>query len=213
MSGKINDQRCARVHRLSPHGQAGVRGVFAVLLLATLLAPAGCGASGGTSTRMTADDLHELAAQMAQKLAASDALKQRGPDSEPWVVSFDKALNLSSDLITDSERWYVVHKVQSSLPLQALSQQKNLTFVMPAERLRALRRDPNLDIAADPNFGAQRRPTHQMTATFRSITRADALNRTEAYYIEFELLDLRSGEPEWIDKFEYKRAATGHIWD
>jgi hypothetical protein len=31
--------------------------------------------------------------------------------------------------------------------------------------------------------------------------------------MQFELVDLRSGEPVWQDRFEFKRAAVGEVWD
>jgi len=184
------------------------------LVLCLSLAMVSCAStSGGGTTRMTAEDFTEMSEAMAQSLAQSDALRDRTPQSEPWVVSIDKALNLSTDIITESERWYVIQRLRSTLPIRAMSQQRNITFVIPKERLDAIRNNPKLDISDDRNFGSERAPTHQMTATFRGGVRADALNRSDYYYCEFEIIDLRTGVPAWADKFEYKRAATGHIWD
>jgi len=164
---------------------------------------------------MTLDDLNTITAAMTQSLAQSDAIMGRTPNSPMWVISIDRVTNLSSDLMSESERWYVIQKIRSSLPIQAFSKQKNIRFVISAERLDAIRRDPNLDLGPgqSPAFGSKRKPTHQMTATFRSVTRAQATQRTELYYCEFELIELAGGEPVWIDRFEYKRGATGHIWD
>jgi hypothetical protein len=186
------------------------------LLLLVLLLLTGCNsAPTSRSTRMTVDDLNEMSEAMAQSLARSDALRDRTPTSEPWVISIDRAQNLSSDVMTESEKWFVVQKLRSTLPIQAMSKQKNITFVIPKERLDAIRANPKLDVGSDPNFGATRKPTHQMNATFRSLTRAnkEGTGRTEAYYCEFEIMEFASAVPVWADKFEYKRGATGHIWD
>jgi hypothetical protein len=173
----------------------------------------GCAVTRPQTTRMTVDDLNEMAAQMAQSLAADEDFRSRTPQSEPWVISINKALNLSTDIITEGERWFVVQKLRSSLPIQALSKQKNVTFVIPAERMAMMKRDPRFGVKDEAGFGEERKPTHTMTATFRGSERATALARTDSYYCEFEILNLSTGEPAWTDKFEYKRAAVGHIWD
>ena len=161
---------------------------------------------------MTVSDLDEMSREMAASLRQSPSIARRDQHSPPWVVSIDKVLNLSNDVMTESEQWFVIAKLRSSLPIQSLGHQRNITFVMPAEQVRRLREDADLDTAV-PDFASTRRPTHQLTATFRSLTRAQAKQQTELYYCEFELIDLERGEPVWTDRVEYKRAAKGHVWD
>ncbi len=183
-------------------------------LLSVCLALTSCATTGASrSSRMTTEDLTEMSEAMAQSLAQSDALRNRTPTSEPWVISIDRVQNLTTDIITESERWYVIQRLRSSLPIRAMSQQKNITFVIPKERLDAMRNDPKIDVSTDPNFGTQRTPTHQMTAKFMGSERAIALARTDTYYCEFEIMNFATGVPEWTDRFEYKREAVGHIWD
>ncbi len=172
-----------------------------------------CATTKPQSTRMTAEDFTEMSEAMAQSLARSDALRDRTPASESWVISIDRVQNLTKDIITESERWYVIQRLRSSLPIRAMSQQKNIVFVIPRERLDAIRNNPNIDVSDDPAFGDRRTPTHQMTAKFIGSERADATHRTDTYYCEFEMMNLATGVPEWTDRFEYKRQATGHVWD
>lgn len=171
----------------------------------------GC-ATPPRTTRMTVDDFEAISREMAASLAASPALSNRTPASAPWVISINKVENLSSDVMTDSEQWAIIAKIRGTLPIEALWDQKNVRFVIPAPQQQKL---PAAGVHTDQDarFGSHRRPTHQMAATFRSITRADAQHRTELYYCEFQILDLISGEPIWSDRFEFKRAAKGHIWD
>jgi hypothetical protein len=175
-----------------------------------------CGGSGCVApqrtTRMTADDLDAMSHALAASLAASDVLAGRTGDSPLWVISISKVQNLSSDVMTDAEQWSVMARLRGSLPIGALWDQKNVRFVIPADRLDVLRDYGELDEVSGP-LGSQRRPTHQMTATFRSITRADSQYRTDLYYCEFSLIDLAAGQPVWSDRFEYKRAAAGHVLD
>jgi len=176
-----------------------------------VLGGVGCAAPQRT-TRMTADDLDAMSHALAASLRASDAFTGRNPDSPRWVISISKVQNLSSDVMTDAEQWSVMARLRGSLPIQALWDQKNVRFVIPADRSEALEASGELDPVRG-RLGGQRRPTHQMTAIFRSITRADAGSRSDLYYCEFSLVDLATGEPVWSDRFEYKRAATGHALD
>lgn len=173
------------------------------LVLLALAAP-GCGAP--RSTALTTDDLRATATQMAAKLSESAFLAGRTPDSPRMVIAIDKVQNLTSDLIPEAQQWYLMARVRASQPVAALSAQRNIAFVIPAERLAAAR-------AIDPDYARDRAPTHAMSATFRSATRAAALDRTDAYLCDFRITDLATGELAWTDIVEFKRAARGLSYD
>ncbi len=190
----------------------GLRVGFVVLLVSAL-ALLGC-ASGsvGESTRLTINDFDAMAEAMAQSLLASEALGGRGPESDPWIVSIDKVLNLSDDVMTENEQWSIMAQVRGAVPICALWDLKAVRFVLPAERVVEMRQSADATDFSE-GFGNDRRVTHTMTATFRSVTRAQAKTRSDLYYCEFDLLDLATGEPTWSDRFEFKRQAKGHVWD
>lgn len=179
-----------------------------------IMAAAGC-APRPASTRTTVDDFDAMAADMAASLARSEAIMHRTPDSEPWFIAIHKMQNLSDDVMTQGEQWAVVARLQTSLPIRAMREQRNIHFVMPAEQVRELLRHAALNEEQQLalTFGQDRRVTHTMEATYRSVARADRKAQTNLYYAEFEILDLATGEPVWIDRFEFKREALGHIWD
>lgn len=153
-----------------------------------------------------------MAASMALSLRASEVIAARTPASEPWVVSFDRVRNLSSEVMPSGEQWWVVANVRGAQPMRELWDEKRIQFVTPGEHARALK--PRLDAeGVDTDFGSGREVTHTITATFRSVTRADAMDRTDLYGCEFRMLDLRTGEDVWNDWFEFKRQAHGHVWD
>jgi hypothetical protein len=164
------------------------------------------------TTRMTVDDIEAMGAAMAQSLASSDALRGRDAESPRWTVSIDKVLNLSSDVMTDAEQWAIMARLRSTLPVSRMAEQHNLHFVLPPEKLALLREHPDAPELAE-GLAGRREVTHTLAATFRSVTRATGDRRSELYYCEFELFDLRAGRPVWTDRFEYKRAAHGKIWD
>jgi len=188
--------------------RTGSHAVAALVIVMSLLA---VGCKTPRSTRTTPDDLLEMSEAMTQSLLASDAIRRRTPDSPPWVITIRKVQNLSNDVLTDAERWYVMAHLRSSLPINTMSRRKNINFVIPAERAELVRQFD--DIQLDGAFAADRRPTHVLDAVFRSATRASAIDRTDYYYVEFELLPLDDPVPVWTDRFEYKRVGRGHIWD
>ena len=188
------------------------RGVVLPCLL-LVIGLSGC-QSTPKSSRIAIEDYEQMAAQMALSLRRSDALTQRTPTSQTWIVSFDKVLNLSSEIMTRSEQWSVMAGLQASQPIDALWEQKRVVFVIPAQH--AIDRRGTIDAErADKGFGSERAVTHVIIATFRSVTRAagDGESRSDVYACEFQMLDLRTGEPVWLDTFEFKRRAQGSIRD
>ena len=180
------------------------------LLLLTLPLTS-CASDGGQrTTRMQLDDFEAMAAAMAESLRASEALRGRGPDSAPWRISITQVRNLSNDVMTPAEQWAIMAKIQDAQSIQHLWDAKRVRFVLPIEKVRGLRR---AGIEAGEPIGVDREPTHTLTAVFRSATRASGSHRTEVYFCQFELLDLREGTPVWADRFEYKRQARGRILD
>jgi len=164
------------------------------------------------STRLAVEDFQAVAAEMGQSLMASEALRSRGPQSPLWVVSMDKPVNLSSDVIPADEQWAMVSMIRGRLPLAQLDQGYNVRFVLPPERTTQIRTDPDLP-EVGPGFGGERQPTHSLVGTIRSATRTTADRRTELYVLEFEIVDLATGTPVWADRFEFKRQAKGAIRD
>lgn len=166
----------------------------------------------GESSRITVADIETMTETMAQSLMRSDALVERGPTSGPWVVSMDKVLNLSDDVMTPNEQWSILAQVRGATAIDALWDEKAIRFVIPPERVVELRDSSYGQDFAD-GFASERQVTHTMTATFRSVTRAQAKVRSDLYYCEFDMLDLNTGEQVWSDRFEFKRQARGHVWD
>ncbi|MBX2851204.1 MAG: hypothetical protein KTR15_05610 [Phycisphaeraceae bacterium] len=177
-----------------------------------LLSALGC--QTPQTSRIAVDDYVEMTAAMAQSLRQSDAFTRRSPASEPWVVSFDKVLNLSSEIMTQGEQWGVVAMVRGAQPINSLWNDKRVAFVIPAQY--AIDQRGTLDAErADKGFGSERGVTHTVTSTFRSVTRVGegGNGRTDVYACEFQMLDLNTNEPVWLDTFEFKRTATGSVRD
>jgi hypothetical protein len=180
--------------------------LLSVLILGACLA--GC-AGAPKSTQMTSDDLEVTTAAMAQQLSGSRFLADRGPDSERMVIAINKVENLTSDLMPVGEQWMLMERVKGSLPIVELGKQKNIAFVIPAEHLREGRARGTLP----EEYASERKPTHEMSATFISGTRMAGKDRTDAYLVEYRITDLATGELVWNGTFEFKRAAAGLAYD
>ncbi len=161
------------------------------------------------SSRLTVGDFEATASELAAKLEASDLLSDRTPDSPRWTIAIDKVENLSSDVISESEQWWLVYGVRDAQPMRALRETRNVVWVIPAEQL-AMLRTSGYDVAQS---GSERSPTHTMSGTFRSATRTASLDRTDVYRCEFRITDLATGEQVWADSVEFKRIARGKAWD
>lgn len=183
---------------------------MATIVLAVMV-PCGC-AAPQRSTRLTVDDLGAISEDIAEQLAAAEVFAARSPDSPMWVIAIRKVENLTSDVMSEAERWYIMERMRARTPTAALWRQRNVRFVVPEEKARAVRERFGEQLEA-PGYGDERAPTHVMEGAFRSVTRAVSKGRTELYFFEASLTELASGEPVWSGTFEYKREARGHVWD
>lgn len=165
------------------------------------------------STRLTQADLSDMATDLAQKLRDSDWMKARAPDSQPIVITWDKVENLTLDIVTPGEQWYIMQKVRDSAGLVQLSKDKAFTLVIPAE----LKAEGEQRGNYEEGFAAQRTPTHRMDATMRSATRSAASlsagARTDTYLCDFRVTELSTGALLWSDSVALKRAAAGLLFD
>lgn len=182
--------------------------LVAGLVLVAWLGSASCASTPRTS-RLQVEDIQEMSAEMAASLNAR--FNERDSASEPWVVSIEKVQNLSDDILTVGEQWYPMVKLTRAQPTQELWDRRRIMLVIPPERWEQLRRQSPEEF--DVRFGAERRPTHVVTATLRSALRAGGKARTDLYYAEFSMIDLATGRPVWNDRFELKRQALGAVWD
>lgn len=195
------------------HQTMCLRGVAGLVLLCLVLS--GCQSAPPRTTDFTQDDLDVTINAMAASLAASDFLSERTPDSPQIVLVTNQVRNLTDNLMTTAERWMMIARVQSTLPIRTMADQKNIVFVMPPERLADLRRS-GFDQELPPGL----EPTHVMTATFMSSRQAarqrgDEITslRTNFYYLEYSIAAINSREVLWTDAFAFGREARGNIID
>ena len=190
--------------------------VFSALLCASAVSVSGC-RSGGETTVLTHDDLDVATQEMANSLAGSAFLADRGPDSPPIIVTINKVENLTSDIIPPAEQWMLMARLQGSVPIQHLSRQKNIRFQIPPER-RELLASHGAVLAPDQDPAYL--PTHVMKAIYRSSTRTvrddedGLIDRRQDYYtLQYQISGIETRQIVWEDSFEFKREAAGLIID
>ena len=191
---------------------AAIRSGVIVLLGLSL----GACSSAGASTALTADDFYVTTNEMVAKLASSEFLAARDATSEPVVIVINKVENLTSDIIPVPEQWALMWRVQSAMPLMALRKTKNVSFMIPPERMKMVaQKRAQGGEAPLPTVS----PTHEMAATFRSTTRRNmkagqpANQRMEWYGLEYRIESLNTRELVWLELFQFKRLANGTIID
>ncbi|MEX2214786.1 MAG: hypothetical protein WD768_11690 [Phycisphaeraceae bacterium] len=150
---------------------------------------------------------------MSAKLASSDFLRDRNPSSPPILITINKVENLTSDLIPPAEQWMLMARLQGSLNLVSVRNQKNISFQVPPE-YGPLIRDAgyNEPLPHSPMF------THTMTATYRSATRTKredgfVVGRVDLYQMQYRIFDVTTRALVWNDEFAYKREALGRAQD
>lgn len=165
--------------------------------------------SGPRTSRLAVDDMRMIVDQTIEKLAASDFVRERDATSPPIVITAQRVENRTSDVITRSERWYLMQAVATEVVSSGLARERSIVIVIPRERLEDAKRRGTISELA----GEQRDPTHVLEATFRSLTRSDGSVREDLYYCEYRVTDLQSGAIAWADAVEIKRAAFGRSFN
>lgn len=178
------------------------------LVLAAAAWVGGCSAAP-KSSRLAVSDIEHTAVELGAKLGGSDFLQDRTAESPRVVIAITRVENLSTDIIPESDRWYIMARVRDSQGLEPLRRLRNVVFVVPMAFLR----DSATATEFDRAYASGRAPTHEMEATFTSATRAAGRDRTDAYLCEMRITSLETREVVWTDIVEFKKTAFGKAYD
>jgi hypothetical protein len=181
------------------------------LCLGGLLFLTGCGGPPKVQTTfLRSVDLIAMTDQMAASFAHDDVIASRTPESEPWVISMYRVQNHTNQIIPDREKWLYLARLRALLAQTDISRQRNLIWIIPPERWPMVAQE--LGVSEEP-YGLRMNPTHQLTAEFYALTNTSGKGRSDSYMCSFQLLDLLSGQIEWEDSWEVKRAISGKTYD
>lgn len=173
---------------------------------------AGC-SSAPRSTRLQSSDFDVTISEVVSQLSTSEFLRGRTPESQQMRIVAREVENLTSDILTKSEMWMSVARVQGALPVGDLARERNIVFQIPPEEIADLRR-----AGFDSPMTAENRPTHSLKAVFRSSQRSGSYKdkqytdiRKDHYYLEYLITNLTTRELDWTGSFEFAREAKGLI--
>lgn len=182
--------------------------VLGLLLLAS--APMACAPPKASTTFLSSVDLVDSTEKMARSFAQSPAIMSRSYASPRWIISIDKIVNHTNQVIPENQKWAYIGRLRARLTQASISEQRALVWIVPpekwpiiAEELRSTGEPPDL----------RRSPTHLLTGAFTALTNTSGEGRTDAYLCSYELVDLATGEVVWQDSWEVKRAAVGKTYD
>lgn len=219
--------------RVAPRRHGVFAPSFAALgVLAALVASlAACAAPRPQTSRLTTQDFQDFSAELAQKLRDSDFLADRTAESPVIRVALSKVENLTTDLLSEGEKWYVVQRAFDSNTMDALRRDKAIRFVIAVEDAHKLAQaqasagaavmctgfevgpQPEAQPGTQPESQPGRNPTHTATAMLRSVTRTAGIDRTDLYDLELRIVELASGQIVWSDHAAIKRVAVGKAYN
>ena len=196
--------------RLSAAGLTGPASsiVWFLCFLAGCAGPPRAGEAQTTFLRSV--DLIEMTDRMAQSFVQDDAIGSRAPDDQPWVISMYRVTNHTNQIIPDREKWLYLARLRALLAQADVSKQRSIIWIIPPERWSMVADE--LGVSQEP-YGLRMNPTHQLTGEFHALTNTSAKGRSDAYLCDYQLLDLRSGQIVWEDKWEVKRSISGKTYD
>ncbi len=178
----------------------------AALACVTAAAAIGCAPPAARTTFLNDVDLTDMTQRMARSFAADPVIGRRGVSSDPWVISMDRVVNHTNQIIPSREKWLYMARLRSRLAVSDLSGQRSLLWVVSPERWPTAPRE--LD-----DFEPRLPPTHLLAAEFETLTSTSGAGRSDMYVCSFQLTEIADGRLVWEDFWEVKRAASGLTYD
>jgi hypothetical protein len=183
-------------------------GGLAVLLCAAL---AGCGGPPEVRTTfLRSVDLVAMTDRMAESFAQDAVIGARTPESDPWIISIDRIVNHTNQIIPDGERWLYIGRLRAMLGQSQLARERRIIWIIPPERWPMIAEE--LGVSREP-YGLRENPTHLLTAEFLALTTTSGAGRSDAYLCNYQLVDLAVGTITWEGSWEVKRAIEGRTYD
>lgn len=194
------------------------RGVQAAAWGAIAWHAVGLGGAGGCAlappaphtTFLQSVDVTQMTDQMAESFLRDEEIASRFEADAPWVISFDRIVNHTNQIMPQREKWLYVARLRSHLAQSDVGSRRSIIWIMPPEQWTAAAEE--LDEAAEP-YGLRLPPTHLLTGEFSALTVTSGRGRSDTYVCAYELLDLQTGRIVWRDHWEVKRAVSGVTYD
>ncbi|MCA9292661.1 MAG: hypothetical protein KDA20_02475 [Phycisphaerales bacterium] len=181
-------------------------GIMGALCAAGVFALGACATPRINTTMLDARDIVSMTDAMLESLARDPAIGQRPDSSAPWIVTLDRAENMTEHPMSENERWTAMARLRAKLAESSFAHEHALIFILPGEEWRRL--EP-----AQAAASTRLQPTHALRATFWSDTQSNRRQRTDAYLCTFRLSELTTGAILWEDAFELEHAIARNTLD
>lgn len=179
-----------------------------VIGAASLFLAACAGPPTVRTTFLDSVDLVDMTDRMAMSLARDGEIASRTPASDPWVVSMNRVINHTNQIIPEREKWLYVGRLRAVLGATDFARERNIIWMMPPHRWAQVQ-----DELGPPPPELRLTPTHELTAELTALTSTSGGGRSDTYLTEFQLIDLDTGSIVWQDHWEVKRAISGITYD
>ena len=165
-----------------------------------------CSAPEVRTTFLGSVDLVDMTDRMADSFADDPVIGRRSEASETWVVSIDRVVNHTDQVLPGRENGRYATRLRAKWAEDDIARQRSIVWVGPPERWPA---------AAGELESKHRRlpPTHLLAAEFQTLTLTSAAGRSDTYVCAFQLTDLGDGRLVWEDLWEVKYAVQGLTWN
>lgn len=181
------------------------------VVIAMVTAACGCGSQPvARTTFLRSVDLIDMTDRMAESFANDPVLGRRGSDADPWVISVDRVVNYTNQIIPQREKWLYLARLRALLAESESAVGRNIIWTIPPQRWPMVAQELGLD---EEPYGLRLPPTHLLTAEFHALTNTSGAGRSDMYLCSFQLLHLSSGTVVWEEKWEVKRAVSGLTYD
>jgi len=159
-----------------------------------------------------------MTGKMAASFTSDELIGERTTSDPAWVISFDRVVNHTNQIIPEREKWLYLARLRSLLAQSDVGRMRNLIWIIPPERWDMVAEE--LGVSKEP-YGLRMNPTHLLTAEFTALTNTaggglkshSPGGRSDLYHCAYELVDLSTGLIVWEDRWEVKRWAPGITYD
>lgn len=183
--------------------------ILTICLVAMITGLGGCGTPPRAHTTfLRSVDLVSMTDEMSMSFAQDDRLQTRSAADDRWVISIDRIVNHTNQIIPTREKWLYIARLRAQLAQSRIADDKAIVWVIPPERWA----DVADELGQAPD-ALRMTPTHVLTGTFEALTSTSGRGRTDTVVCAYSLNDLRTGQIIWEDHWEVKRRASGITYD
>ncbi|HZZ42718.1 MAG TPA: hypothetical protein VFE58_07255 [Tepidisphaeraceae bacterium] len=188
---------------------------FALIAISSFLLTlsTGCASavSAGTNTSLSADDLIAMTDKMSMSILSSPGVQQAIARDHRLKVVIQPVQNyMTGEILPAGQKQTFVARVRELLAAHAPDKFQWIMNKTDYYAVRAKELETANSLGPNPD---SLQPDYALTARFDSLGNESSKQRTEGYLCSYELINLRTRETLWTDKYEVKKTAVKGFLD